>query len=109
LHVHRVGEDPGNGELRQVLLSVQERLQAEGVHAGGEVRLARSSGGMATVITRTAAETGVDLGDVGSRGRTHLGGLFLGMRLVIRLPNLSTQTVAGPGAGSSPKRPGGDI
>jgi nucleotide-binding universal stress UspA family protein len=78
LHVHRVGEDPGNGELRRMLLSVQERLQAERIHVGGEVRLARSSGGIATVITRAAAETGAELVAVGSRGRTDLGGLFLG-------------------------------
>jgi nucleotide-binding universal stress UspA family protein len=58
LHVHRVGEDPGNGELRRMLLSVQKRLQAEGIQAGGEVRLARSSGGIATVIARAAAEIG---------------------------------------------------
>jgi nucleotide-binding universal stress UspA family protein len=78
LHVHRVGEDPGNGELRRMLKSVQERLHAEGVHVGGEVRLARSSRGIASVITRAATEVGAELVAIGSRGRTDLGGLFLG-------------------------------
>jgi nucleotide-binding universal stress UspA family protein len=68
LHVHLIGEDPGNGELRRKLQSVQERLHAEVIHGGGEVRLARSSRGMATVITRAAAETGAKLVAVGSRG-----------------------------------------
>jgi nucleotide-binding universal stress UspA family protein len=97
LHVHRVGENRGNGQLRRMLKSVQERLRAEGVHASGEVRMSRSSGGIATVVTSVAVETEAELVAVGSRGRTDLGGLFLGsvshrLAVGLELPVLVVRT-----------------
>jgi len=78
LHVHRIGRDPGNGQLRRMLKGVQERLEAEGVHASGEVRLARHNSTVAAIVTSIAIDAQAELVAVGSRGRTDLGGLFLG-------------------------------
>jgi nucleotide-binding universal stress UspA family protein len=78
LHAHRIGEDRGNGQLRRLLKAVRERLEAEGVHTSGEVRLVRKSGAIAAVVTKVALDTEAELVAVGSRGRTDLGGLFLG-------------------------------
>jgi nucleotide-binding universal stress UspA family protein len=78
LHVHRVEEDAPNGQLRQLVHWVRERLEAESVRTSAEVRLAHSQQAVATTITQVAISAEADLVAIGSRGRSDLGGLFLG-------------------------------
>jgi nucleotide-binding universal stress UspA family protein len=77
LHVHRAGEDAPNGQIA-MLDRVVERLEAGGVHASGEVRLSRNDRNLPDIITRAVMDTESDLVAIGSRGRSDLGGLFLG-------------------------------
>jgi nucleotide-binding universal stress UspA family protein len=78
LHVHRVEDDAPKGQLRQLVKWVLERLEAESVRTSAEVRLAHSHQAVATTITDVAIAAEADLVAIGSRGRSDLGGLFLG-------------------------------
>ena len=78
LHVHRVGRQEPNGKIRRMLRAVIERLEACGVNPSGEVRLSQNDGDVPAVIARVAAGAQADLVALGSRGRSDLGGLFLG-------------------------------
>jgi nucleotide-binding universal stress UspA family protein len=78
LHVHRPGEDATSERVRTMLKRIVERLEALGVHASGEARLSRRAADVPSIIKRAAVDTGADLVVIGSRGRSDLGGLFLG-------------------------------
>lgn len=78
LHVHRVGRDAAARANGRVVKGAVNELLAAGIAADGEVRLARGGENVADVIVRAAIGAEADLVVVGSRGRSDLGGLFLG-------------------------------
>jgi len=75
LHVQRPDAGAPGDDL---VTSLTERLQAEGVTATGEVRLVEGSERIAGVIARMARRDGADVVAVGSHGRSDLGALLLG-------------------------------
>ena len=107
LHVHRVGVDVPDGQIRAMLNRVVERLEAGGVHSSGEVRLSANDRKVSTIITRVATDAGADLVAIGSRGRSDLGGLFLGsvshrVAAGLDLPVLVVRTT--PGLHAPPRK-----
>jgi len=78
LHVHRIDPNAANGASRNLVTTVVERLQAGGVRAHGEIRLADHRDRVGPVVASAAAGTGADLVAIGSHGRSDLGALFLG-------------------------------
>jgi nucleotide-binding universal stress UspA family protein len=67
-----------NGKVRHLLKDVIGKLEAEGARASGEVRLVHNGNTVAVSLAWVAISAKADLVAVGSRGRTDLGGLFLG-------------------------------
>jgi nucleotide-binding universal stress UspA family protein len=78
LHVHRMDSSGPGAPCRQLVRSVVERLQGQGVRAEGDVRLLHRGESVGSFVARTATNAEADLVAIGSRGRSDLGGLFLG-------------------------------
>jgi nucleotide-binding universal stress UspA family protein len=78
LHVHRIGTGTDNGANRRLVGTVVDRLRSDGVRAEGEIRLVDHGDAVGPAIASAATHEGADLVAIGSRGRSDLGGLFLG-------------------------------
>jgi len=78
LHVHRIGAEAANGANRRLVHTVVDRLRSAGVRAEGEIRLVEHGDAIGPAIANAATREGADLVAIGSRGRSDLGGLFLG-------------------------------
>jgi nucleotide-binding universal stress UspA family protein len=78
LHVHRIGSGAANGANRRMVQEVVDRLRSAGVRAEGEVRQVDHRDAIGPAIANAATREGADLVAIGSRGRSDLGGLFLG-------------------------------
>ena len=107
LHVHRSGQDARNGKVRAMLTHVVERFAAAGVHVSGEMRLSRNDRNVPDIITRVAMNTEAELVAIASRGRSDLGGLFLGsvshrVAAGLDLPVLVVRTT--PGLHAPPRK-----
>lgn len=74
------------GEAQKLVEGYVTGLTGAGLHATGQVRIT-PTGNVAKDICKAADEFGADLVTMGSRGRSDLGGLFLG--------SISHQVVAG--------------
>lgn len=78
LHVHRIDPNAVNGAGRRLVQGVVDELRSAGIRAEGEIRLVGDGEKIGPAIAQVAAGEGADLVAIGSRGRSDLGGLFLG-------------------------------
>jgi nucleotide-binding universal stress UspA family protein len=78
VHVHRIDPNAVGGAGRELVRSVVDRLRSDGVRAEGEIRLVDRGDAIGPAIASVATREGADLVAIGSRGRSDLGGLFLG-------------------------------
>jgi nucleotide-binding universal stress UspA family protein len=78
VHVHRMDPNAVGGAGTEVVEAVVDRLRSDGVRAEGEIRLVDHGDRIGPAIATVATREGADLVAIGSRGRSDLGGLFLG-------------------------------